>query len=261
MFVHDPVLDWVFEGDAAIQSQDSGNTKAKERDEEKKALYTMRHDLFKGRYPYTYFDPFISPMHFLRSPSVRVPNGRGEVGVTSEDSDEDIEGTEGMEVDEGVPSLSTLPSPSAASIPASPVNSTGPGGRVKRPMPLDDPRRFKRPLRFPPIHLAPTTVLPDIHVLVGAGSVLRPQAEEFVRLLRRGMFRDRGYRMGKGLERMLVDREAMSEAVEFTRQQGQEGGDERVDLAVEGWNRFQVSIEERGKREEDVVARWFTREG
>lgn len=246
VIVQDPILDWVFDGDPTLRLDTSAPDR--ETDAAKRALHALRRACFKGRYPYTHFDPFASPLHFLRSPSRRVPAVEGDIPV-SEDSDEDVES--GGDTEEEVAQIVGAPDMSV---------SSADGQSVKRAVSVDDPRRFKRPLRYPPSSLAGEMVLPDVCVVNARGSLLRGQAEEFVRLLRRGLVRGRGYKMGRELERLLVAKSALEEAVEMDERRVREAEshskDERLDLVKEGWRRFE--LEGRDTVEEAWLADWLS---
>ena len=296
VFVREPVLDWVFEGDVAFKdvpeaagkdgkegdgkSKDGkdGEGKSKEeRDkkirEKRNSLNMLRNHCFKGRYPYTHFDPFASPIHFLRSPSRRVAREDNLMAMMGEDMDEDFDAGEledqiGAKEEDyarevGSPSI-TAPTSSSTNSDANSVASIdistmtpsdgstepSPPPRPKRIVDPDDPRRFKRPLRYPPSHQAAVTTLPDIRIETAQDSLLRPQAEELVRLLRRGLLRGRGFKMTREIERALVERKKM----EAMMVKGEEERGELRGLIAEGWRRFEVAVSE---EEEKSLVEWL----
>lgn len=257
--VREPILDWVFEHDVTLQRDATASAaladnhtdsiaELKRREEAVDAFWTLRHCSFPGRYPYRYFDPFASPMHFLRSPASRIPNlqpGAQAMEVAGyDDLDEDPLDDEVEEeqirriVGAPEPSLSSSESPSSNGSTASESGSESAGPPVKRPMSPNDPRRFKRPLRYPPSHCAPLMVLPRLQIATHPQSQLRPQAEDFIRLLRRGLLRGQGYKMSRNIEKMITDESLLT--AEEGKHSGQEMQDERLALIRQGWEQFQL---------------------
>ncbi|KAL9082489.1 MAG: hypothetical protein Q9159_006375 [Coniocarpon cinnabarinum] len=260
----EPILDWVFEHDVLLQRDatasssggDADSTSHASREAEVDAFHTLRHLSFPGRQPWRYFEPFASPLHFLRSPAGRVPETQpadarfdGIFRPQFEDIDEDVQDVEEAEDER----ITQSPSPSASDSLTEASLSLTP--TIKRPMDPNDPRRFKRPLRYPPADHAASLVLPRMQISTHAQSLLRPQAEDFVRLLRRGQLRGQGFKMNRSIEKLMMNENLL--AAEEAKQ-SEDMVDERVALARKGMEQFQLhSADENDDRREEQLINWL----
>ena len=272
--VREPILDWVFEHDTSLQrdattafeeGHESDLKQKHQREDIVDAFHLLRHRSFPGRYPYRYFDPFASPLHFLRSPSGRLPSSGPESSFAGfEDADEDASDADEAEEEETArivgapqltPSLPTSPSADRNASSSQTSLSYSPTSAPKRRMAPNDPRRFKRPLRYPTADNASSMILPRIQVITDTNTLLRPQAEEFVRLLRRGLLRGKGYKMSKNIDKLVMDENAL--VAEQQKQNADEFRDERLALLRVGMRQFQLDVEQANEGDEKKLARWF----
>ena len=282
IYTHEPLLDWLFEQNPSLQRTVSlGPTSADtirraNQEEAVDALHLLRDRSFPGRHPFKYFDPFASPMHFLRSPSSRVPDRFAEaasdnqspLAMSFDDVDEDAQDADEKDMEEEhyastMAATEPVQNNNDTTITAADTSSSnGPGilppqSKVKRPMALDDPRRFKRPLRYPPADHAQSMILPRVHVSTHPNSLLRSQAEEFVRLLRRGLIRGKGYKMSKNVEKMIMNEQLLHE--EEQKQTTSEAKDERLQYLMRGMTQFELQTKNHSDIEHyERVAAWFS---
>lgn len=148
--VKDPICDWV---SPPFSSSSSSATAA-----ETKTFQRLRDRCFPSDKPARYFDPFASPVHFLRSPAAPVPAPR-RGGLA-----DDFAALVGLEEDVGRRDV----------------------GESERGVEPGKARTgFKRPLRFPPAGV--DAVIPDLRVGVAERGALRGQGEEMARLVRRAV--------------------------------------------------------------------------
>jgi len=139
-------------------------------------LLKLRTQAFDPSKPSTYFDPFASPIHFLRTPSLSCPPSTSpQASSDSADSTSDI--------DAQFAALLSLEFPSGPS-------------PLTAPPPAE--RRRRTPLRWPPA--SALLIPPQLRVAAGKESALSAQAEEFAGLMRRALVKSdaaaRGVRVG-----------------------------------------------------------------
>ena len=184
---NDAVVDWVFEGaldlvqdvvaSAAGDEMSTPSTAALNAETTSLTpLMRLRRFAFPPSNPSTYFDPFASPIHFLRSPSMPVPR--------KYNPHEDFVALNGLEnADQSSsPDLTSTSSDGHASSSSSP----------QRPRPRPRPR----PLKYPPYGM--TLSLPQLRLGISEKSMLQIQTEEFARLVRRAVFRN-GVQQSNGM--------------------------------------------------------------
>ncbi|KAK3115330.1 hypothetical protein LTR53_005457 [Teratosphaeriaceae sp. CCFEE 6253] len=199
----DPVVDWV---DAVADSpRVPKHNKALPNPAD--ALADHRRTLF--RKPEHYFDPFASPLLFLRSPGRAIPPAPPDVPLDE------------------MAHLSLLNRESHL-----PPKSIHPATAPLDPPPKKTAKRYPSPL----LGLR----LPAFHIYAGRASPLLPQAEEFSRRLRQAHVRQAGEGDGFG-RKVLMEDEAEGLGEEERREMDAREGDarERVGLSVEegfeGW--------------------------
>ena len=186
--VEEAVCDWVSEVSAPdtrtpalppVQSASTGLTR--------RSLQRLRNDCFPRDRPDRYFDPFASPVHFLRSPSGAVPRE-----YTLEENFAALVGLEGY--DRATPS----PVASPRDKPPGDEKAGGEDAGTRR----KGGSAFRRPLKYPPS--GSVVRIPSFRFAVGTKSVLRAQNEEMVGWVRRAVVRSER-RVGGVGDRLLEE--------------------------------------------------------
>jgi len=185
----DAIVDWVFPppnpSSAAISSTD--------------LLQNLRDDMFRAQsHPSTYFDPFASPIHFLRTPSaahppaVHIKEDNHNKSSTSKNRSNEFELLARLE-DETARALQPMIScyPLASSSNSQPVgiddkeslsHTTSNAYDAQSPttataistVEIDTTQRRKVPLRWPPSSLPQTMRMPDFLLTVGPAADVSP---------------------------------------------------------------------------------------
>jgi len=218
--VHDPIVDWVFP-QAELDSDAPPATSAGSAPTSN--LIALRAQAFRAStHPSSYFDPFASPIHFLRTPSAAIPpatvsytstppaetsgNGKAvddEFDVLARLEEETLSSLRPLLVSEGSQTQTQTLTQSQMQIPTPPSTASvsGPAsGITEETLYIDTTVRRKVPLRWPPSSLPRTARMPWFSITVSeddpplrdteAASTAQPnpllaQVTEMARLLRR----------------------------------------------------------------------------
>jgi len=185
----DAIVDWVFPpptpSSAAISSTD--------------VLQNLRDDMFRAQsHPSTYFDPFASPIHFLRTPSAALPSAvhikedNHNKSSTSKSKSEEFELLARLEDETARALQPTMSSYSlASSLSSQPVavddeenlsHTTSNAYDAELPaaatvistVDIDMTQRRKVPLRWPPSSLPQTMRMPNFLLTVGHAADVSP---------------------------------------------------------------------------------------
>lgn len=185
---HTPITDWLFHADPLfIASHKLSSVESRFRSSEIDYLTSLRALAFPNHKPSRYFDPFASPIHFLRSaarsspPTTAAPEALGPVSK----EEAEFEALTGLDVP---PERRVAVSPGiGADGEEGEQGSSEEEAEARIGM---DGRRFRRPLRWPPSGSG--LVVPHVWLGVERNSVLTGQVEEMARLLRRAWTREGG---------------------------------------------------------------------
>lgn len=184
--VNEAICDWVFEGQQegkkslTQDTHDGHNRAAVIKQESKEQLLSwnllsdIRERFFPPDRPYTYFDPFASPIHLLRTPSAPVPPRHS--------------------LEDDFAALVALNQDSLGVEPWKRLDDKGQPQKTSRPTPSAN--RFKRPLRFPPMGI--DAHIPKVNIRVREDSMLRNQNEELFQKLQRAVIKNSQRMAGVG---------------------------------------------------------------
>ncbi|KAI9652010.1 MAG: Proteasome subunit alpha type-2 [Alyxoria varia] len=141
-------------------------------------LSRLRSSIFPREGPHRYFDPFASPIHFLRSPSMPVPQAH-----SLEEKFTTLMGLDDLDYDvRGGPQSASAPPASDSGSSSNDAQSLDP---VAAPKPFKRSHPKGRPLRFPPA--STNQRIPRLQLGVNDNSPLYGQNAEFIKLLRRSI--------------------------------------------------------------------------
>lgn len=195
---HNAIVDWVFDPrDDATTISNSTSTNPTISN-----LHDLRESMFRAQtHPSTYFDPFASPIHFLRKPSaaqppaVHVKETSTEKVITQKREEDEFDVLAQLEEETAHALQPTFVSSSLQTPPRSlaeasiettaerkmlneqittvPATSSGHATTVD----IDTPQRRKVPLRWPPSGLPHTVRMPDFLLTTGSISEVSSASE------------------------------------------------------------------------------------
>ncbi|KAJ9603320.1 hypothetical protein H2200_012098 [Cladophialophora chaetospira] len=216
-----------------------------------KEMIKLRSKLFKT--PSAYFDPFASPMLFLRAPGRDTPTGTmgdqmtGDMGLADLDGGYDDPDAFGPYDDDWQPSSSSL-APSSAPATDNSIDFSAESNSISDPAPVTPPRRRKVLRRWPAVGNPDSVILPRVKIFVQAPS--QPDA------VRRPMEESEGIDIVSGHAALM--RAQGSEMVELLRRAcfvGREKGfaEERVKLELRGQNLQHGTVD----NADEVAIKWL----